>query len=269
MLPRLCALLVLVAGCDLYWNPNGSGDDNCDPGPNEPAIELRNPDTGQCQSFGGGHCGCGAPCVGGVDVPAWPVCHGTCDQLAESDCLATPGCHAAYQTFVPGVGSGSSSSTPEFMGCWNVEESAPSQGVCEGLDADSCTGRDDCVGLYDPNTTTAPESWKFDRCEPEAGGLCQADGDCLFGQTCDTTTCHAEPDPSTAGCGECPPACFGVCSAALPPPPPPMVRCSALTTEADCTARTDCEAVYNGSGCTCDASGCTCTTETFAYCEPR
>jgi hypothetical protein len=52
-----------------------------------------------------------------------------------------------------------------------------------------------------------------------------------------------------------------------PPPPPPPPACDTLTTEMDCTARGDCDAVYNGYDCVCDASGCVCKTEVFAFCQ--
>jgi hypothetical protein len=42
--------------------------------------------------------------------------------------------------------------------------------------------------------------------------------------------------------------------------------CETLTTEAACTARSDCEAVYVGSGCTCEAGTCTCQTQSFESC---
>ena len=47
----------------------------------------------------------------------------------------------------------------------------------------------------------------------------------------------------------------------------PAPACSTLTTEAACLMRSDCDAVYVGSDCTCDRSGCTCQTETFASCQ--
>jgi hypothetical protein len=53
------------------------------------------------------------------------------------------------------------------------------------------------------------------------------------------------------------------------PPPPPPPACDTLTTETDCVARGDCDAVYTGYDCTCDASGCVCKTEVFASCQTR
>jgi len=43
--------------------------------------------------------------------------------------------------------------------------------------------------------------------------------------------------------------------------------CASLATEAACLARTDCDAVYNGSNCTCDKNGCTCQSETYSHCQ--
>ena len=57
------------------------------------------------------------------------------------------------------------------------------------------------------------------------------------------------------------------CDSEVVPPPPPA--CSTLTTESDCLARSDCDAVYTGTDCTCDSKGCVCQTEVYASCEPR
>ena len=54
------------------------------------------------------------------------------------------------------------------------------------------------------------------------------------------------------------------CTAKNPPP-----ACSTLTTETDCKARPDCDAIYIGMNCTCDPSGCTCLTETYDHCASR
>jgi len=91
-----------------------------------------------------------------------------------------------------------------------------------------------------------------DACQPCASGICtcQRDDDCPASQICD----------HTAGtCAEAPPAC------------------SALTTEAVCTARADCTAVYGGMSCTNDTgspchsgeANCTCATYSFAVCTAR
>jgi hypothetical protein len=46
-----------------------------------------------------------------------------------------------------------------------------------------------------------------------------------------------------------------------------VAACETLTTDAACTARTDCAPIYAGTNCTCTATGCTCATLTFARCE--
>jgi hypothetical protein len=86
-------------------------------------------------------------------------------------------------------------------------------------------------------------------CQPCSGGVCvcQRDDDCSASQICDHTT--------------------SVCVA-----PPPA--CTALTTEAACTARADCSPIYGGMSCTnnvgseCHSgeANCTCATYSFAAC---
>jgi hypothetical protein len=207
MSPRLVCIAVLLAGCDLYWSDhNGHGDDVCVDNGTAPArvFDLRDPQTGQCQTFNVGNCGC-EPCTKGVDVPAWGACMGACEQITnESQCAATTTCHV---TRLDG----------KFWGCWEVEPTGPVSGHCATLDAFSCTSMDTCVGLY-------------------ASSAVQ-DG----------------------------PAQFVGCTDEQAPPPP--AACDTLTTEPACTARTDCEPIYNGSNCTCDPHSCTCQTETFAYCQ--
>jgi hypothetical protein len=239
---RLLCVVALLGGCDLYWNNPGHGDDQCYETPPS-AQQLRNPDTGQCQVFQG--CGSCEPACG-VDIPAWATCTGACEQITTAAaCMATPNCHAAFQ--------GTS-----FWGCWDLEPDPSAPAMCAGLNADQCTGRDDCIGIYGQNDNVqAPVS--FTRCAAETGGACDSDTDCVFGDTCDWTDCP----PTGPGADS---ACLGTCVAQQPPPPP---ACSTLTTESSCKARTDCEPIYNGMNCTCDPQGCTCQIETFAYCQPR
>lgn len=46
------------------------------------------------------------------------------------------------------------------------------------------------------------------------------------------------------------------------------VACAQVTSEQACVARTDCDAIYIGSDCTCDEQGhCQCNTETYDHCE--
>src|SRR5512146_2834941 len=59
-------------------------------------IQYRNPANGQCQSFGQ-PCDNSCGLCPGVALPDWAMCGGACDSLTETQCLATPSCHAAYQ----------------------------------------------------------------------------------------------------------------------------------------------------------------------------
>ncbi|HEY0251387.1 MAG TPA: hypothetical protein VGC41_07650, partial [Kofleriaceae bacterium] len=43
--------------------------------------------------------------------------------------------------------------------------------------------------------------------------------------------------------------------------------CEQLPDESSCISRSDCEPVYTGTDCTCDANGCTCASETYSRCE--
>lgn len=81
----------------------------------------------------------------------------------------------------------------------------------------------------------------------------------------DSQTCSEHPDCvsdySDGGSGAAN-ATYTQCAPNTPPP-----ACSTLTTAAACSARTDCEPIYDGTQCTCDPSGCMCQDETFDHCQ--
>jgi hypothetical protein len=245
---RLVCLAALIAsGCSLYLPSNPSLDAACYESPPSRSFQLRDPESGACQTFGGTSCGC-EPCAQGTVLPNWAPCNGACEQITdETQCLATAHCHATYLGDL-------------FWGCWEVEPNQTATPTCLGLDAFTCTSQDSCVGRYTPGMQNGLPA--FASCAAETGGYCLANTDCLYGESCDTSTCHQPVCGDCPSCGACAPTCYGVCAAVAPPP------CATLD-ESHCTARSDCEAVYNGENCTCDARGCTCQTETFAYCEPR
>ena len=208
---RVTYLLVLLTGC-LF--------DHEQPPPpcqyaleQAPAEQLRDPATGQCETFGGGppcdtQCG---PCPAQVGAPAqpdWGSCFGPCESLTEQQCLATASCHATYQD--------DSAAAPVFWGCWDVPPSGAIQGACAGLDAQTCSEHDDCASIYTGPVNQPPGFVpSFERCASET----------------------------------------------------PQAACATLTTEAACKARSDCDAIYDGSNCTCDANGCTCQTLTYSHCQ--
>jgi len=79
--------------------------------------------------------------------------------------------------------------------------------------------------------------------------------------TCNSAppACPSDTDPGVInGCWS------GYC---IPQSACPLPACDSLATEAACTARTDCTAVYAGVDCTCTSAGCTCASETFARCQ--
>jgi hypothetical protein len=280
----LLVLLVSLTGCSLYWH----GDDDCNYADDyAPAFELRDPQTGQCEGFGGGgNCYCG-PCpeTAGADIPAppqWPMCFGSCSALSEQACLTTSTCHAAY-TVDPNTNM-----APVFWGCWDTQTQvglpAHSTGACISLDATSCIFRDDCSSFYNAVGGAQAFSGNFTFCEDEAKATTCTGVDCGPGahceqqcQACDSQMCNCQafcvPDlgcqgvdcgpgftcvescDSTGACGTCQATCV------------PTTTCEALNTEADCKARTDCEPIYMGDNCTCTPTTCTCETETYERCQ--
>ena len=283
---------LLLAGCDLYWN---TGDD--DPclydGRGAPDIwegqNLRNPDSGQCEIIGGGQQPCDSQCgpcaeldVATPPIPDWGACFSACDSLGPDDCLAAAGCRAVYL-------DDASTALTDFLGCWATAPSGPIEGgSCVGLDAYTCSRHDDCTATYGPTGFVAcqpepssngcsaidcgPGAHCEEQCYPcdSTGGtacpaqcqtMCVPDQnacaavDCAPGYTC-VEVC----DPMTAngGGGQCGPQCV---------PIGPGVACETLTTEGDCTARSDCTPVYQGEDCTCYPGYCECNILTYERCE--
>jgi hypothetical protein len=288
---RLLPVLLVLAGCNLYFDHNG--DDVCAVLDLAPEQELRNPDTGQCQPFGFGGCdgSCG-PCAeaAGADqaLPDWGTCNSSCEALDESTCAATAGCRVAY------LENPLTDQAPHFMGCWAVAPSGPVQGGgCDALDAQACSRHDDCSALYG-STPDGSIPQTFERCQPEAGGNVCDRVDCGPGAHCEQQ-CY--PCDSPAPDGTCDPQCQAMCvpdqcSIACPPGSTcvevcdPMTggncgtchaecqpvggACEALASEGDCVARADCRAVYQGDDCTCYEDGtCECKILTYERCETR
>lgn len=289
----LVPVLVLLAGCDLYFD----GDDDDTPCLETPPIaplELRNPDNGQCQPFGGfpcdGTCGPCAEAAADQAQPDWGVCYGGCDFLDEASCSVDPSCRVVYDA------NSNVDEPPRFLACWSIAPSGPAPaGGCDGLDAQSCSRHNDCVAMYDdlPDGTL-----QFARCTAEASG-CFGDQDCGPGSHCSVTdgACGSPP-----GCGPdvaCPDVCYGTC---VPNSPtceaidcgpgthceeyctvdpngttvcksecvPDQAACASLPTEADCQGRADCNAIYQGENCTChDDGSCACEVLTYDHCETK
>lgn len=291
----LLAVLVLLSGCDLYWNSNG--DDVCNGGgwadDVAPANELRNPDTGECQYVGGGGYGCDDPCgpcpaydtdgaPGGAIAPNpdWGSCYSQCSQLDEATCIAASGCLASYND-VPGGAV--------FNGCFQTAPSGPLHtGTCIGLDAHACSQHDNCSIYYDGGSPREDlRIPTYERCAPEPSANGCSDVDCGPGSHCENqcaandAQCNAMCVPdgdvcANVDCGagyQCVETCvtptpthvgqcYGTCQA--------ITACAALPDEAACSARNDCTGVYNGEDCTCyPDTGCTCQVLTYDHCESR
>lgn len=171
----------------------------------------------------------------------------------------------------------------------------PETGQCETISPDYCDpGCGPCPGGAGVGSNTADWSSCESKCLGMAESLCLATSGCqaeyLDNGTLSYWGCFATA-PSGPVEGECTGLSAEECSRhddckmyyqqqeaswfekcvdenPLPPPPPPAA-CDTLTTEASCTARTDCVPIYQGYNCTCDSSGCTCQTEVFEKCQAR
>lgn len=280
LLASLISLVSLAAlgSCGLYF---GGDDDPCDnyggapPGYDTPG--LRNPDTGVCESFGGGPYPCDGtcgPCPATTDVangaaqaaqPSWGLCQSQCTGLDEQTCQDTSGCRAVYMDCF-----GGDCGQPTFAECWSTDMTGPIEGGgCEGLDAYTCSQHDDCVAIHasscDPPATggltpTACVPANFLRCGDEPGstgdaGLCYAEVTC----TDPMPDCPADTQPGILdGCWTG--FCIPVAECEEQP------ACADVPAEGSCIARADCEPLYRGEDCTCDDTGCTCASHVFEGC---
>lgn len=241
-----------------------------------------------------------------VAIPDWGQCYTQCDALPEDQCLTTPGCHAAYDDESrEALGSDGDAWTyaTVFMGCWATPfNSTQHASSCANLDAQSCSQYDNCSMVY---SDSYYGSTTFEQCIDETSTQPTDPGSCGGQILCNSAppSCPANTTPGIAnGCwtGYCipnadcgthdPGDCYGTvtCNVTAPSCPsgtkPGVVNgcysgycipdaaceklaCEALPDEASCIGRSDCEAVYTGTNCTCDANGCTCQSETYARCE--
>lgn len=278
--PLALAALVLLPACHLYFG----GDDDCpdyggvrggaasadeafDPGRN-----LRDPQSGTCQYFGGRGSGgtqlpcdsrCG-PCADepppdgfepsedAAPLPTWGLCESACTGLGEDACLAAPGCRGIYSDVVC---AGDTCVPVRFAECWATDQEQLPPATCGGLDADNCSRHDDCIAVHEPtcigDAITCPLGG-FDRCAAEPSG---EPGECWGEVLCDglPPECPADTTPGVAeGCwtGEC--ISIEECEG-LPP------ACDTLGNETACIGRSDCTPYYRGEDCTCAGNECSCT----------
>jgi len=196
------ACLILVTGCDLYFTDGD--DDVCAFAELSPAEQLRNPDTGQCESFGWG--GCDDPCTpcAAADIappPDWGSCFAGCESLDETSCVGQSGCRAVYDA------NSDVDEPARFLECWSIAPSGPALGGCENLDAYECSRHENCSAYYDDTNGFL----QFASCKTEAAQGCYSDEDCGGNAHCSTSDGDCLPPP---GCGPgetCPAVCYGKC----------------------------------------------------------
>lgn len=184
MLRLACIVsLALASGaCTLHFGGDDTGDDACPPGePEAPGapLELRDPSTLQCQSFGGGgYCDERCPCpldeaADAVPIPSWGYCYSPCEGLAQADCFAAAECRAVFDHGCWTNDSICPLETP-FLGCYPVDQSGPiAGGGCDGLDAWSCSMHNDCIALHTEQCSgDTRDCWQqFIACDDEPAPL--------------------------------------------------------------------------------------------------
>lgn len=272
-----------VPGCALFFD---DGDDcSYGGGAAEPAIDpgLRNPETGRCEYFGGGGgdvCGdYGGPSAdqepGLGALPDWGLCQSECTGLDEQSCQDAAGCRAAYVSDCP-ANADCDGVTYAFFECWQVSQSGPIQGTCDGLDAWECSRHDDCVAQHFAGTDCEdaagdqPTIPCEGRVDPDAIGRferCAAEQPreitCYAEVLCDSLPpeCPANAVPGIQG------GCWsGTCVLADQCEQP--ASCGQVSVEAACIAAAACQPLYEGSGCSCDASGvCSCDEWLYQRCD--
>jgi hypothetical protein len=265
------ALPVALAGCGFYF-----GDDDCvDQGDRAPLPQVRNPESGLCETppdFGGGGDPCGGgvtplpePLPGGMTDPApptgggptptgdgdsagapeavpidptmsdWATCDTFCNNLGEDDCKLADGCRAAYRE------SSLISGAVEFIGCWATAPSGPIRGedCTQFFSGYECSRHDDCSPVY---AAGPGELWGFfTRCISETtcpgGGVPVPIGDFR--------------DPATGKCD----AVTGGCGA-FDPVVPDLALCASGCEgfdETTCQQADGCRAIYVDACPACDA----------------
>jgi hypothetical protein len=163
--------------------------------------QLRDPSNGQCETFNpypnpppcDPACG---PCPGYAGpaqaaMPDWGVCNGPCASNNEVQCLASPTCHAVYLD--------EGAAPQAFWGCWDLPPSGGITGVCDGLDAQTCSEHTDCTSLYS-TTTNVYESCHAEP-TPAACSTLTTEAACKLRSDCDPIyigmNCTCDPSGCT------------------------------------------------------------------------
>jgi len=194
---RTVALLLVVTGC--LYTDNPPPPPPCAVAEQAPAQELRDPATGQCESFGY-PCdpACGQQCPAtGIAEPDWGSCGGACEALTETQCLASSTCHATYQD--------SPTPQPTYWGCWELPPSGAITGSCDNLDAQTCSEHPDCTSLYTSPVNSGPNFVPaFERCvakvaQPACTTL-TTEAACVARTDCDTVYTGSDCTCDSHGC---------------------------------------------------------------------
>jgi hypothetical protein len=195
---RTVAVLLVVGGC-LYTDP--SPPPPCEyAGEAAPAQELRDPQTGQCEAYGppcDPACGQACPETAAIAEPDWASCGGSCESLTESQCLASPTCHAAY--------SDTPTPSPAFQGCFELPPSGAIEGSCTSLDAQTCSEHPDCTSLYTSSVNSGPNFVPaFEKCNAKtmmaACATLTTETACTARPDCDTVYTGTDCTCDSSGC---------------------------------------------------------------------
>lgn len=213
----LASLALLgVSGCVFYADDDdeclygGSGAEATGDGAADPfQVGQRNPESGECEYFGGGggdgggdggcdpRCGECPPLADRAPEPAqpsWGFCESECTGLDEAGCLAENGCRAIYIERCIGPDDSDCASDHFFAECWSTDMTGPIQGGgCAELDAFTCSQHDDCIAVHTmggcddgsesgctpPASTPGPFFWCDDEPTEEPGpGTCDGQVTC-------------------------------------------------------------------------------------------
>ena len=229
----LLTVLAPLVGCSLYFDDQGSGDDtHCTSTLplGVAAQQLRNPETGACQSFPYNEDPCGvAETNSRVATPNWPACSGACEGLDQVTCSTTSGCHAYFND-----GEYDDAANPasgSFLACGEVGTPTPvAQTDCTTLDANACANADWCESIVQPAAVGEVNANVFAYCapiSPSTTASCTTDSDCPVGDSC-----VAVPTPTICDLNGCTPQQYQ-CQATTTPP--------TCYTDADCASGSQCE----------------------------
>ncbi|MEZ4403883.1 MAG: hypothetical protein R3B06_27920 [Kofleriaceae bacterium] len=152
----LAFVLVTVAasaGCSLYF-PGDDDPGTCTPVDPPAPLELRNPETLQCDNYGGGPwCdpACG-PCplaetADQAPAPPWGVCASGCEGLDEFTCLTRAECRVTYD-YDCFTNDRQCSLLTAYVGCFALSQTGGGDQACAGLDSWTCSSRHDCAALH-------------------------------------------------------------------------------------------------------------------------